>query len=310
MQIVCPQCGTSYEVADASMEGGRVVRCAACRHVWLAGPTLSEVVEQALVGASEATPQTTGEPTWPEPASPGELDSRAPAPTEVMASTVPDLPETGQPGPREVSPDPTEPIGEPRIIENAPPLLPESDEESVRATAADLDPNNKSSDSDDLAALRAARRKRAARRRRRMPRPSWATVILSLLVVIAAILAWRTEVVRAMPQTASLFAKIGLPVNLRGLAFKDLRIKKDSTESVTVLVVHGTIANVVRRRAEIPRLRFAVRDRSGNELHSWTALPAIGSLGPGEMLDFRTRLASPPEGTADVLVRFFNRRDR
>lgn len=309
MQIVCPQCGTSYEVADTSMEGGRVVRCAACRHVWLAGPTLSEVVEQALVGASEAAPQTTGEMTWPEPASPGEMDNRTSMPTEATASTVPDLAETGQPGPREVPPDPTEPIGEPRIIENAPPLLPESDEESVRATTADLDPTDESSDSDDLAALRAARRKRAARRRS-IPRPSWATVILSLLVVIAVILAWRTEVVRAMPQTASLFAKIGLPVNLRGLAFKDLRIKKDSTENVTVLVVNGTIANVVRRRVEIPRLRFAVRDRSGNELHSWTALPAIGSLGPGEMLDFRTRLASPPEGTADVQLRFFNRRDR
>jgi hypothetical protein len=33
-------------------------------------------------------------------------------------------------------------------------------------------------------------------------------------------------------------------------------------------------------------------------------------LAPGETLAFRSRLASPPPEAHDVLVRFFNRRDR
>jgi len=44
-------------------------------------------------------------------------------------------------------------------------------------------------------------------------------LIMLLFAVNAALLGWRRDVVRIMPQTASLYAAIGLPVNLRGLAF-------------------------------------------------------------------------------------------
>jgi hypothetical protein len=59
----------------------------------------------------------------------------------------------------------------------------------------------------------------------------------------------------------------------------------------------------------VPRLRFAVRNASGNEVYSWTALPNRSLLAPGETLPFQSRLASPPPETHDVLVRFFNRHD-
>jgi hypothetical protein len=38
-------------------------------------------------------------------------------------------------------------------------------------------------------------------------------------------------------------------------------------------------------------------------------MPARSVLAPGETLAFRSRLASPPPDTGEVLVRFFNRRD-
>ena len=59
----------------------------------------------------------------------------------------------------------------------------------------------------------------------------------------------------------------------------------------------------------MPRLRFAVRNQGGQEIYSWTALPARNVLLAGETLPFRSRLASPPREGQQVLVRFFNRRD-
>jgi hypothetical protein len=44
-------------------------------------------------------------------------------------------------------------------------------------------------------------------------------------------------------------------------------------------------------------------------MYSWTARPTRSLLSPGETLAFQSRLAAPPPGTHDVLVRFFNRHD-
>jgi hypothetical protein len=59
----------------------------------------------------------------------------------------------------------------------------------------------------------------------------------------------------------------------------------------------------------VPRLRFAARNAAGQEIYTWTALPSRSILGPGERLDFRSRLASPPADARNVLVRFFNTND-
>ena len=115
--------------------------------------------------------------------------------------------------------------------------------------------------------------------------------------------------VRWLPQTASLYAAIGLPVNLRGLVFTNITTEKEAQEGVAVLVVDGAIVNDSKRSVDVPRLRFAIRDQDGHEIFTWTALPARNALMPGETLPFRTRLASPPRDGQQVLVRFFNRRD-
>jgi hypothetical protein len=134
-------------------------------------------------------------------------------------------------------------------------------------------------------------------------------VIALLLAVNASVLGWRSDVVRAMPQTASLFAAIGLPVNLRGLAFVDVKTTKEMHDGVPVLLVQGTIANVSRQPHDVGRLRFAMRNSAGREIYTWTTLPARSALAPGESLPFQTRLASPPSEGREVVVRFFNRHD-
>ncbi len=49
MQIVCPNCTTSYEIAPMAIGGsGRSVRCVRCQSVWfVAAPELVEVPPSA-----------------------------------------------------------------------------------------------------------------------------------------------------------------------------------------------------------------------------------------------------------------------
>ncbi len=115
--------------------------------------------------------------------------------------------------------------------------------------------------------------------------------------------------VRYLPQTASLFAAIGLPVNLRNLKFENVRISKETADGITALVVEGTIVGTTGKAAEVPRLRFAARNAAGQEIYIWTALPARSVLGPDETLPFNSRLVTPPADAADVMVRFFTAQD-
>ena len=151
-------------------------------------------------------------------------------------------------------------------------------------------------------------------RGRRWSAPRWPmsrlqTVILALLVVDCILVGWRAEIVRALPQTSSFYKLVGLPVNLRSLAFDGVATTTEQHEGVFVLVVQGNIINGARTVVDVPRLKFIVRDASRQGIYSWTAVPSRTSLPPGEAVSFRTELASPPPGTHDVLLRFVDQRD-
>jgi hypothetical protein len=157
----------------------------------------------------------------------------------------------------------------------------------------------------------AARRAREQARNRRFgwPLSLWPSAILAFILLDLGLIGWRVDIVRAVPQTASLYAALGLPVNLRGLVLADITTETVANEGVPVLLIQGQIVSTAKRTVEVPRLRFAIRNTSGIEVYSWTALPTRSLLSPGETMTFQSRLASPPPGTRDVLVRFFNRHD-
>ena len=102
---------------------------------------------------------------------------------------------------------------------------------------------------------------------------------------------------------------VGLDVNLRGLAFKDLKITNETIEGKPVLVIEGMIVGTSKDPVGIPRLRFSVRDAQGAEIYAWNAVLEQPVLKPGERAWFKSRLASPPPEGRNIDVRFFNRRD-
>ena len=105
------------------------------------------------------------------------------------------------------------------------------------------------------------------------------------------------------------YKMVGLEVNLRGLAFKDIKVSNETVDGKPVLVIEGTIVGETKKPVELPRLRFSVRDAQGTEIYAWNAVLEQPVLNPGERAYFKSRLASPPPEGRNIDVRFFNKRD-
>ena len=316
MLIVCPHCATSYMIEPASVgPAGRMVRCARCKETWFVGPAPASDVSAFVDGViAEAEAESAGMPgSQPAPAGdawPAEQTAAASddfgVDSHAVESAPPAMPDWGAAEPAAGAPDLAPPQDEapaPQTITDAPSLVPPIEHAPLPdAASADLD-------SEDIETF-AARRKRLQSKRKKSRRSSrWTALILVLFAFNVALIGARHEVVRFLPQTASLFAAIGLPVNLRQLTFEKVRITKETQDGVSVLLIDGMIVSSASKPVEVPRLRFAARNAAGQEIYTWTAKPERSILGPGESLKFSSRLAAPPAAANDVMVRFFTAQD-
>ena len=100
--------------------------------------------------------------------------------------------------------------------------------------------------------------------------------------------------VRLLPQTAAFFQFTGLGVNLRNLAFEDVRVSTETVNGNRVFVIEGAITPTSRKAVEIPRLRFVVQDARGADIYAWNSVVDQAVIKPGEKVAFKSRLASPP----------------
>ena len=320
MLIVCPSCATSYMIDATSLgAGGRMVRCARCKATWFAGGEQEE--EEVSVFVDEVIAEAEAEPHPPEPEAPAPQPFlRAPAgaptpPPTVAFGAGPDIEVRTE---RQIEVEQNTPNFEfepaPGIVADAPPAAAHRDSFEPHAIpdAPSLVPPMEQAEEDNQESAPAAedvesfaaRRQRLKTRRKRSIRTShWTAAILLLFAVNVALILGRSEVVSYFPQTASLFSAIGLPVNLRQLKFENVSIKPNGAAGEG-LTVTGTIVSTASKPIKVPPLRFAARNAAGQEIYTWTAMPARRTLDAGEKLDFRSDLASPPPDAKDVLVRF------
>ena len=291
MLIACPNCTTSYRLADVAIgANGRSVRCSRCQTQWRAMPPGYDAISEA----SHESP-TLAQEAAPDPA-------MVPEPTVDTAyvEASPDASAAAEEPGAESSE--TAPLALSDIPIPAEPVAPGPAGGADLQVAAEMD--NGPKDVESVAKRRERARKRQARLRLPMP-----VAIAAMLLLCAGLIALRKDVVRYAPQLASFYSAIGMPVNLRGLAFTDLKLGNEIHDGVPVLVVEGVITSVVSQQSDVPRLRFTLRSATGAEVYSWTAPPSQPVLGPFESLPFRTRLASPPADGHDIQVRFLTRRD-
>ncbi|WP_342106403.1 zinc-ribbon domain-containing protein [Methylobacterium sp. SI9] len=129
---------------------------------------------------------------------------------------------------------------------------------------------------------------------------------LTLLAALPLVCLARTTVVRAVPQTASLFARIGLPVNLRGVAIRDVVAVSHMAEDgrPAELVVEGDLLGVSASDAPVAPLRAEIRDAGGRVLKTFPVAAPRAVLGPAETARFRGSVTSPPADGRAIVLRF------
>ncbi|GGI31952.1 MJ0042-type zinc finger domain-containing protein [Bradyrhizobium guangdongense] len=286
MHIVCPHCTTSYAIKLSSLgANGRTVRCSRCKETWIAHPedAIEEAAVPAMAAASRAEDQSDLAEQWNSYAKDeGEAD------TPVVES-----PSIASDWPTEDAPE-TE------------------DEWSAAARAAEEEVVGAQHQSwfRGLFSRRGAKVSRPVPAvERRKSHFGLATASAAMGALVLALVIWRSDMVRLLPQTAAFYKLVGLEVNLRGLAFKDVKLSTETVDGKQVLVIEGVIVGQGKKPMDIPRLRFAVRDAQGAEIYAWNSVLEQTVLQPGERAFFRSRLASPPPEGRNIDVRFFNRRD-
>jgi predicted Zn finger-like uncharacterized protein len=312
MLIVCPSCATSYDVELTSLSAdGRQVRCSRCRTVWRAEPSRAD---KLLLAAEALAPGTGDELDVAGEAISHSADEFADVEADAFPSMAashenPSLPpDFGQRNPAAADVFEREDYS---ADVPAPPIVPVDLDEGRSYLDDDRDdPYRPAHAVEDIESVAARRQRRTGRGLSlRWPLSLLQTGMLALALFDTILIGWRSDVVRALPQTASFYALLRLPVNLRNLTFGDVTTTMEQHEGVPILVVDGNITNSARKPEDLPRLKFVVRNAARQEIYAWTAVPSRASLGPGETVDFRSRLASPPASAHDLVVRFLNRRD-
>ncbi len=280
MHIVCPHCATSYAIHPANLgASGRTVRCSRCKETWLARPedVVGPVTRAAAMAEEGRTSQDALAAEW-EAFGADDADKQPP-------------------------------------IVDSPPI---ADDWGTDGSSADPDwPSAVRSEIDDAT----SRRPRPQPWFRRVLRPwipfkgvrqslvNLPTACAALGALAVALLVWRADMVRLMPQTAGFYKMVGFDVNLRGLSFKDVKVSSETVEGKSVLVIEGAIVGDAHKSVDLPRLRFSVRDAQGAEIYAWNTVLDQSQLRPGERIQFKSRLASPPAEGRNIDIRFFNRRD-
>jgi predicted Zn finger-like uncharacterized protein len=305
MLIVCPTCATSYDVELASLQpDGRQVRCVRCRTIWRAAPSHAD----KLLAAAEAIgpePQVAEAPVGAFAEEPA-LQVADEQVADGGARAAPDELPAAEPAAAEMD------IGEPdAAVEVESPSIAPVDLDDGRPPIEVEQPAEQDAEPlEDIETYAARHNKRGFRR------PSWhwplsnlQSAILALIIANTVLVGWRNDVVRILPQTASFYSMLGLPVNLRGLALDGVTTTTEQHEGMPILVVEGSVVNDSRKIVDVPRLKFVVRNSANEEIYSWTAVAPRATLPPGEAVSFRSRLASPPTDSRDVLVRFVTRHD-
>ena len=282
MHIVCPHCTTSYAIQLSSLgANGRTVRCSRCRETWLAHP--EDAIEEVPVPVMAEAGRTDGQPDLVEHwNSYGGEDSSADTPVVDSPSIAGDWPAD--------------------TMEN-------EGEWSAARLAGD---DGELGGTPHQSWFRRLFRQRVARPPSPPPQISYfglPTACAAMGALVVALIIWRADMVRLLPQTAAFYRMAGLEVNLRGLAFKDVRLTTESVDGKQVLVIEGAIVDETRKPVDLPRLRFSVRDAQGAEVYAWNTVLEQTVLRPGERAAFKSRLASPPPEGRNIDIRFFNRRD-
>ena len=132
----------------------------------------------------------------------------------------------------------------------------------------------------------------------------WVVLIALIAVIGWASVQYRQAIVGVWPQSASIYAAVGLPVNVRGIQLTNISYQQEYQDGQPVLSVTGKVVNISNRELPVPEIRVVLLDDAKHELYHWNFDAGIPTLKPGGESTFVTRLSSPPPEARNLNVRF------
>ena len=300
--IECPHCRTRYQVAPETIGStGRKVQCAHCGKSW-----------QALA-----------EPPRPLAVVPKPQARRAPRDTDTLFDEVD---ERALDAAFVAEQEAVAPPAVTAEVEIQPPEVLRSIDEiraaiAPRPPVAEPEPGSKPEPAPERPRPETAAQKKIMRafdkRRRtasrnlpiaRVRRAARIAGVAGLVILLSGGLLFRTEIVRAFPDMAGVYAALGMGVNVVGLNFSDVTTLISRKDGATVMSVDATISSVETHAVAVPPVVVTLLGADGQPLYEWSVTPDAADLRPGEMVKFSTRLNAPPAGVTHVRLTFGNGR--
>lgn len=303
--IICPACGTRYEIAAVIPPEGRKVRCSKCTHVWQA-TAVTETAKAPVAAAPRApapapVPAPRVQPIPPRPA------PAAPRPAPPAANVA----MGGFAGMAQRQPNGAGPLATPPQGPATSPSFDAQDDFQADVPGAGAPvwsetqaPGQTNEPAQDFGSYNAgtlvnpelaqANIPISGERKKPKVRPvvaiGWGALAL-LLVILAAMLALAPKtVVSVLPGATRLYAMLGKPVG--GLAIQDVHVAWNNAGAAPVLAVEGTIVNLSSGTLDAPPLVIALQDATGKQIAEFTS--KVAPLAAGARAPFTAQVPSPP----------------
>ncbi len=179
------------------------------------------------------------------------------------------------------------------------------DEDETAGEQDDLPPMPPMSepDADRLAIAMAARPSRS----RAPVAIGWGVLAALVLAVLGGTYVLRTDVVRALPGMAKVYAGVGLPVNVRNLEFEDVSYAWAVDDGRLILEVRGEVVNISDEPVRVPTVTFNLRNEAEADIFQWAADIRTEPLAGRERTRFVARIPTPPKAVRSLQVRFADR---
>ena len=284
MILTCPSCGTQYVVKDGAIpDGGRQVRCAACKHSWHQDPEPLELT------AEEASREPGEAPAADESIAASDSGH---AVTEAEAAPDDGNAVSEQP-PGYAAVDPVAPPSDPLAEEEAPGAYAAEEERGFdQAPAVDSDEWRPPERDDEFSPF-AERDAIGEERRSPLRGVLVALLILALLAAALWFLApgeWKARVGIADAGET--------PLQLM-MTHSDRQRLASGNE---LLAVTGRVINPTDESQPVPPIRAQLRSRSGELVYSWTIAPPAPRLGPGASATFNSAEVNVPAGGDELTI--------
>lgn len=147
-----------------------------------------------------------------------------------------------------------------------------------------------------------------APRRWKSPPPAqiagWAVLIFMIIGIGWSAVQYRQTIANLWPESTSLYAALGMPVNVRGMALVNIAYQQDFEDGQPVLSVTGKVVNISNHELPVPGLRVVLTDDAKRELYRWNFDVGVPTLKAGAESAFITRLSSPPPEARNLNITF------